>query len=121
MANTSQGHFPDQNTGDDGYVSTSPVKAFPSNGFGLWDMAGNVWEWTSDWYRHDTYQNRAKTGEVSPNPKGPSVEDLIDEIISGVRSACTYAGARSLDEFAERAVLGIQTAAGFTEGTPHGL
>ena len=55
------------------------------------------------------------------DPQRPGVEDVLDGICSGVRSACTYAGARSLDEFAARAVVGIQTAAGFTEGTPHGL
>ncbi len=55
------------------------------------------------------------------DPQRPGVEDVLDGICSGVRSACTYAGARTLDEFTERAVVGIQTAAGFTEGTPHGL
>jgi IMP dehydrogenase len=55
------------------------------------------------------------------DPIRPGVEDVLDEICSGVRSACTYAGARSLDELHERAVVGVQTTAGFTEGTPHGL
>jgi IMP dehydrogenase len=55
------------------------------------------------------------------DPRRPGVEDVLDGICSGVRSACTYAGARTLDEFADRAVVGIQTQAGFTEGTPHGL
>jgi IMP dehydrogenase len=55
------------------------------------------------------------------DPRRPGVEDLLDGICAGVRSACTYAGARNLDEFAERAVVGVQTVAGFTEGTPHGL
>lgn len=54
------------------------------------------------------------------DPARPGVEDLLDAICSGVRSACTYTGARTLDELHERAVLGIQTPAGFTEGTPHG-
>ncbi|MFP5068476.1 GuaB1 family IMP dehydrogenase-related protein [Pseudonocardia nantongensis] len=55
------------------------------------------------------------------DPERPGVEDLLDEVCSGVRSACTYAGARSLGDLHERAVVGVQTTAGFTEGTPHGL
>jgi IMP dehydrogenase len=55
------------------------------------------------------------------DPQRPGVEDLLDGICSGVRSACTYAGARTLDELHDRAVVGVQTTAGFTEGTPHGL
>jgi formylglycine-generating enzyme len=72
MANTFQGHFPDNNTAEDGYVSTSPVGSFPANTYGLYDMAGNVWEWTSDWYRPDYYQILAATGKVAQNPRGPS-------------------------------------------------
>ena len=56
-------------------------------------------------------------GCTSTRP-GPGVEDLLDEITSGLRSACTYAGARSLAEFSERAVVGIQSAAGYEEGLP---
>jgi IMP dehydrogenase len=55
------------------------------------------------------------------DPRQPGVEDVLDAICSGVRSTCTYAGARTLDQLAERAVVGVQTLAGFTEGTPHGL
>jgi IMP dehydrogenase len=55
------------------------------------------------------------------DPQRPGVEDVLDGICSGVRSAATYAGARTLDELHERAVVGVQTTAGFTEGTPHGL
>jgi GMP reductase len=55
------------------------------------------------------------------DPVRPGVEDVLDEICSGVRSACTYTGARTLDELHDRAVVGVQTTAGFTEGTPHGL
>lgn len=55
------------------------------------------------------------------DPQRPGVEDVLDGICAGVRSACTYAGARTLTELHEKAVIGVQTTAGFTEGTPHGL
>ncbi|MCW1411914.1 formylglycine-generating enzyme family protein [Rhizobium sp. 1AS11] len=51
MANTWQGEFPVRNSREDGFEGTSPVGSFPANGYGLFDMAGNVWEWTTDWYQ----------------------------------------------------------------------
>ncbi|MFM8404497.1 MAG: IMP dehydrogenase, partial [Actinomycetota bacterium] len=58
------------------------------------------------------------TSRMYLDPIRPGVEDLIDDIIAGLRSSCTYAGAKSLDEFAEKAVIGIQSAAGYAEGRP---
>jgi sulfatase modifying factor 1 len=71
MANTHQGQFPYSDTGDDGYAGIAPVAQFPPNGYGLYDMAGNVWQWTSDWYRPDYYRELAAAGGVTRNPQGP--------------------------------------------------
>jgi formylglycine-generating enzyme len=71
MANTFQGHFPDKNTDQDGYAGVSPVAHYAPNQYGLFDMAGDVWQWTSDWYRPDYYQQLASVGGVIRNPAGP--------------------------------------------------
>lgn len=69
-ANTWNGHFPDKNTKEDGYELLAPVKSYPPNEYGLYDMAGNVWEWCNDWYRADYYKTCVKQSIVS-NPTGP--------------------------------------------------
>jgi formylglycine-generating enzyme required for sulfatase activity len=71
VANIWQGRFPYENTMEDGYRGAAPVKSFPANGYGLYEMAGNVWEWCSDWYRPDYYRTLAALAAPARNPQGP--------------------------------------------------
>jgi sulfatase modifying factor 1 len=118
MANTYQGQFPVEDTGADGFVGTAPVKSFPPNDYGLYDMAGNVWEWCSDWYRPDTYARNAAAGAVTNNPKGPS--SSFDPMEPGVPKR-VYRGGSFLctDQYCSRYMAGTRAKGEPDTGTNH--
>ena len=70
--------------------------------------------------RKELFQEGISTSRMYIDPERPGVEDILDQIVAGVRSACTYAGARTIAELHDKAVVGIQSAAGYEEGRPQG-
>jgi formylglycine-generating enzyme required for sulfatase activity len=118
MANTHEGHFPDHDTGEDGYAGVAPVAQFPPNQYGLYDMAGNVWQWTSDWYRPDYYTQLAAAGAVARNPRGPDTP--FDPSEPGERKKVHRGGSfLCTDQYCSRYIVGTRGKGEVGTGTNH--
>jgi formylglycine-generating enzyme len=90
MANIHQGHFPDHDSAADGHAGIAPVAQFPANGYGLYDITGNVWQWTRDLYRADYYAVLSATNKVTRNPQGPATS--LDPSEPGVQKRVQRGG-----------------------------
>ena len=86
LANYWQGEFPHANTCEDGWLRTSPVGSFPANDYGLYDMIGNVWEWTADWFAPPPAFKKSKPEAccVVDNPRGARMRESFDTSAAGV-------------------------------------
>jgi sulfatase modifying factor 1 len=117
MANTHQGHFPNTDSGADGWVGIAPVETYPANAYGLYDMAGNVWQWTSDWYRPDYYAQLANNG-VARNPRGPNTP--FDPLEPGTNKKVHRGGSfLCTDEYCSRYIVGTRGKGEVDTGTNH--
>jgi formylglycine-generating enzyme required for sulfatase activity len=115
MANTYTGEFPVRDTGADGFDRTAPVRSFPANGYGLYDMAGNVWNWTADLYRADAHaisqQELTAAGTACcMNPTGPTdcfnptrpVSNTVERVVKGGSFLCNASYCESYRPTARR-------------------
>ena len=118
MANIWQGQFPYKNTEEDGYVAAAPVGSFPANGYGLHDMAGNVWEWCADWYRTDYYMKLASAKASAKNPQGP--DDSYDPSEPGVAKRVMRGGSYlCTDQYCTAYEVGARGKGAPDSGTNH--
>jgi formylglycine-generating enzyme required for sulfatase activity len=117
MANTFQGQFPSEDSGEDGWRGLAPVASFPSNAYGLYDVAGNVWEWVADWYRRDAYALAAEGG-VSHDPRGP--RDSFDPVEPSTPKRVQRGGSfLCTDQYCSRYLVGSRGKGDPSSGANH--
>ena len=117
MANSHQGHFPNEDTAGDSYAGIAPVARFPPNGYGLYDVGGNVWEWVSDFYRPDYYAQLAAAG-TARNPSGPN--DSFDSAEPGTVKRVHRGGSfLCTEQYCSRYMVGTRGKGDVGTGTNH--
>ncbi len=119
-ANIYQGKFPVKggDAGEDGFKGIAPVAQFRPNGYGLFDVGGNVWEWTSDWYRPDYYSTLAEQGGVARNPQGPATS--LDPAEPGQPKRVQRGGSfLCTDEYCTRYMVGTRGKGEVRSATNH--
>jgi formylglycine-generating enzyme required for sulfatase activity len=118
MGKTDNGEFPHRNAGEDGFAGIAPVRRLAPNPYGLYDMAGNVWQWTSDWYRPDYYAQLAAEGTAARNPRGP--DSSFDPSDPGRRKKVHRGGSfLCTDQYCLRSVVGTRGKGAVRTGTNH--
>jgi len=118
MANIYEGKFPMHDTGEDGFAGIAPVAQFPPNAYGLYDMAGNVWQWCADWYRADYFTTLAANGRTARNPKGPN--DSLDPSEPGTQKRVHRGGSfLCTDQYCTRYMVGTRGKGEADTGTNH--
>lgn len=117
MANTFQGSFPDRDNAEDGETGLGPVKKYPANAYGLYDMAGNAWEWCADWYRND-YYNSFNPNTVARNPQGPAAS--FDQQEPGQKKKVQRGGSfLCTDQYCTRYMVGSRGKGEYRSATNH--
>ncbi|RXK55088.1 formylglycine-generating enzyme family protein [Oleiharenicola lentus] len=120
LANIWEGGFPHANSKADGFADTAPVASFPANGYGLHDVAGNVWEWCSDWYRPDAYAQQARPDSAVTNPAGPAQADSFDPQEPGLAKRVQRGGSYlCTDLYCTRYMLGTRGKGAPDTGSNH--
>ncbi len=117
-ANIHQGSFPQSDSGADGFAGIAAVAQFEPNGYGLYDIAGNVWEWVGDWYRPDYYATLAVSGGIAADPAGPS--ESFDPAEPGALKRVQRGGSfLCTDQYCSRYMVGTRGKGEISTGSNH--